>query len=320
VSADLATTSASVIICCYTHERWDDLQTAIASVLAQSPQPEEVVVVVDHNQGLLERLREAFPAVTAVPNVGAPGLSGARNTGLKLVGTEVVAFLDDDARAETGWLAAHVAAYDDARVIGVGGRLDPLWETARPGWFPHDFDWVVGCTHTGVPTTAAPIRNPIGANMSFRTEVLREVGGFSEDLGRVGSRPLGCEETEASIRVVQRNPGSLVWYAPSAIVEHRVTAERSTWVYFRRRCWAEGVSKASVRRLSQEPLEAERTYVTRTLPRAVVSAIRRAVGGDPQGLPRAGAIVAGFILTSLGYLAGLFHLRLGSDRKESTQT
>jgi 2-phospho-L-lactate guanylyltransferase (CobY/MobA/RfbA family) len=52
VPTDLATTSASVIICCYTHERWDDLQTAIASVLAQSPEPEEVVVVVDHNPGL----------------------------------------------------------------------------------------------------------------------------------------------------------------------------------------------------------------------------------------------------------------------------
>ncbi len=233
----------------------------------------------------------------------------------------MVAFLDDDARAEAGWLAAHVAAYDDARVIGVGGRLDPLWETGRPGWFPHDFDWVVGCTHTGVPTTAAPIRNPIGANMSFRTEVLREVGGFSEDLGRVGSRPLGCEETEASIRAVQRNPGSLVWYAPGAVVEHRVTAERSTWEYFRRRCWAEGLSKASVRRLSQEPLE-HRADLRHQDP-ATGRRLRDPAGrsaATAQGLPRAAAIVAGFILTSLGYLAGLFHLRLGRDRKESSQT
>ncbi len=312
--------TASVIICCYTHERWDDLTAAIASALAQSPAPEEVVVAVDHNPGLLERLRDAFPEVTLTPNVGAPGLSGARNTGLKLVGTDVVAFLDDDARAEAGWLSAHVAAYDDERVIGVGGRLDPVWETGRPGWFPHDFDWVVGCTHTGVPETAAPIRNPIGANMSFRTEVLREVGGFSEDLGRVGTRPLGCEETEASIRATQRNPGSLVWYVPTAVVEHRVTAARSTWTYFRSRCWAEGLSKATVRQLSREPLGTERSYVTRTLPRAVVSAVRRAIGGDRHGLPRAAAIVAGVTLTTLGYLAGLVHVRLGRNRKEIPQT
>ena len=61
MSADLAPPSASVVICCYTHERWDDLQAAIASVLAQSPAPEEVLVVVDHNPGLLERLRAASP-------------------------------------------------------------------------------------------------------------------------------------------------------------------------------------------------------------------------------------------------------------------
>ena len=95
----------------------------------------------------------------------------------------------------------------------------------------------------------------------------------------MGTRPLGCEETEASIRAVQRNPGSLVWYAPGAVVEHRVTAQRSTWEYFQRRCWAEGLSKASVRRLSQEPLGTERAYVTRILPRAVVSA-------DPAGRRR----------------------------------
>ena len=312
--------TASVIVCCYTHERWDDLSAAIASALSQSPAPEEVVVVVDHNHGLLERLRDAFSEVTLTPNVGAPGLSGARNTGLKLVGSDVVAFLDDDARAEAGWLSAHIAAYADARVIGVGGRLDPVWETGRPGWFPHDFDWVVGCTHTGVPATAAQIRNPIGANMSFRTEVLREVGGFSEDLGRVGSRPLGCEETEASIRATHRNPGSIVWYVPTAVVEHRVIAARSTWAYFRRRCYAEGLSKATVRQLSREPLGTERSYVTRTLPRAVLSAVRRAIGGDRQGLPRAAAIVAGVALTTLGYLAGLVHVRLGRNRKEIPST
>lgn len=310
--------TASVIVCCYTHERWDDLQAAISSALSQSPPPDEVVVVVDHNPGLLDRLGDAFPEVTLTPNVGAQGLAGARNTGLKLVGSDVVAFLDDDARAEPGWLAAHLAAYDDPRVLGVGGRLDPVWDIGRPGWFPHDFDWVVGCTHTGVPVRPAPIRNPIGANMSFRTEVLREAGGFSEELGRVGGRPLGCEETEASIRATQRHPGGVVWYSPGAVVEHRVPASRSTWTYFRRRCWAEGRSKATVRTLSREPLGTERSYATSVLPRAFLSALRRAVGGDRHGLPRAGAILAGLSLTSLGYLAGLVQIRLGISHKETS--
>ena len=312
--------TASVIICCYTHERWDDLTAAIASALVQSPAPAEVVVVVDDNQGLLERLRDGFPEVTLTPNIGPPGLSGARNTGLKLVGTDVVCVSRRRRRGPRPvWLFRPCRGVRRRALIGVGGRARPGLGDGCPGWFPHDFDWVVGCTHTGVPATAAPIRNPIGANMSFRTEVLREAGGFSEDLGRVGNRPLGCEETEASIRAAQRNPGSLVWYEPSAVVEHRVTAARSTWAYFRRRCYAEGLSKATVRQLSHEPLGTERSYVTKTLPRAVLSAVRRAIGGDRQGMPRAAAIVAGLGLTTLGYLAGLVHVRLGRHRKETLQ-
>ncbi|MEP6816399.1 MAG: glycosyltransferase family 2 protein [Marmoricola sp.] len=304
---------ASVLICCYTLDRWHDLGAAIDSVLAQKPPPVELVVVVDHNPDLLDRLMAERPALAVVPNAGPRGLSGARNTGLKLVGGEIVAFLDDDARARPGWLTAHVAAYDDPRVLGVGGRLEPVWDTGRPGWFPHDFDWVVGCTHTGLPVAPAVIRNPIGANMSFRTDVLREAGGFSEHLGRVGTRPLGCEETEASIRVTQRRPGGVVWYAPAAVVDHRVTADRARWDYYRRRCWAEGWSKATVRRLSQDPLGTERHYATRILPRSFATALRHAIAGDRDSLARAVAIAGGLGLTAMGYAAG--HLDNRSERR-----
>ena len=314
MSSDIA-----VIICCYTLDRWDDLAAAIDSVLAQSvesPAPSELVVVVDHNSELHDRLQTARPELTVVSNAGSRGLSGARNTGLKLVDAEIVAFLDDDARARPGWLAAHLAAYDDPRVLGVGGRIEPIWDTGRPGWFPHDFDWVVGCTHTGVPVVPAQIRNPIGANMSFRTDALREAGGFSEDLGRVGTRPLGCEETEASIRVTQLRPDGMVWYAPDAVVDHRVSADRARWSYYRRRCWAEGWSKATVRQLSNQPLGTERDYATRILPRSVAAAVRQGIMGDRDSLARAGAIAGGLGLTAMGYAAG--HLSNRSERLHRT--
>lgn len=303
-----AAPAASVIICCFTFDRWDDVVASVDSALGQQPAPAEVIVVVDHNPALLDRLEAELlpgrPGLSVVANAASQGLSGARNTGLKLVAGEVVAFLDDDAQACDGWLAGHLAAYDDPRVLGVGGKLVPRWDVSRPGWFPHDFDWVIGCTHTGVPATAAAIRNPIGANMSFRTEVLREVGGFSEDLGRIGSAGAGCEETEASIRVAQRRPDGVVWYVPEAVVQHRVTPNRGTWGYFRKRCVAEGRSKATVRRLSAEPLGTERDYATRILPRSFASAVRSRFDGDPQGLRRAGAIAGGLGLTAYGFARG----------------
>lgn len=303
----------SVVICCYTEDRWDRLMAAVESARGQRPHPREVVVVVDHNPRLLRRLEGRFWAsevVRIVANRESAGLSGARNTGLAEVTSPVVAFLDDDAVAAPGWLAAHAAAYDDNDVIGVGGQVDPDWETGRPGWFPHDFDWVVGCTHTGVPD--GTIRNPIGANMSFRTDALRAVGGFSHRLGRVGTLPLGCEETEASIRVGRHHPGSRVVSVPAARVDHFVGRERGTFAYYRRRCLAEGRSKAYVKELAPEPLETERAYATRVLPRSAAANLRAGVRGDRDSLSRAGAIAAGLTFTVWGYLGA--RVRVAVDR------
>src|SRR6266567_6901037 len=67
----------SVIICAYTEDRWNDLVAAIESVQQQTLSPREIIVVIDHNPGLLERARQHASGVV-VENTGARGLSGAR--------------------------------------------------------------------------------------------------------------------------------------------------------------------------------------------------------------------------------------------------
>ena len=62
------------------------------------------------------------------------------------LGMKVVAFLDDDAQAGSDWLERMLAWYDDPSIIGVGGASEPVWRNGRPGWFPVEFDWVVGGT------------------------------------------------------------------------------------------------------------------------------------------------------------------------------
>src|SRR5688572_6408497 len=135
----------SVVICAYSEERWPDLVAAVASARRQTVSAREVVVVVDHNHGLLERARVHLPDVTVVENTSARGLSGARNSGVAAAQGAIVAFLDDDAVAAPDWLARLVAGYGDARVLGVGGAIDPVWGGNRPGWLPEEFFWVVGC-------------------------------------------------------------------------------------------------------------------------------------------------------------------------------
>jgi len=297
----------SVVICCYTEQRWDDLLAAIESVKAQAAPPAETIVVVDHNPKLLERARAEITGVVVVANRGSRGLAGARNTGVEACKGDVVVFLDDDAAAEPMWLEALLAPYNDEDVLGVGGWIQPSWQGTRPRWFPEEFNWVVGCSYRGSPRDTSRVRNLIGANMSFRREVFDGVGGFREGIGRVGARPLGCEETELCIRANRRWPGRFFVTEPRARVLHRVRPERSQWRYFWSRCYAEGLSKAQVTGLEgmATGLASERAHAVKALPRGVARGVLdTVVVGDPSGLLRGLAIVVGLSVTIAGFVKG----------------
>lgn len=296
----------TVVICAYTSLRWRELEASVASVLAQTRPVHELLLVIDHDDLLVERARRAFAGVRVVPSDGPRGLSGARNTGVRLARGDVVAFLDDDARADPRWLERLASWYDDPRVVGAGGVVTPEFEAGEPDWLPKELHWAVGGTHTGVPTAVAPVRNNFGSNMSFRREALDEVGGFAPALGRGGSAQVCCEETELSIRVAQRRCDCVVLHVPDAIVSHAVPRERATWGYLLRRSWIEGRSKALVARSvgATSGLASERTYVARVLPRGVARGLRDAARGDGAGLLRAAAIVTSLTATAAGYAYG----------------
>lgn len=305
--------TVSVVVCAFAGERWSALVAAVASVERQSLPPARIVVVIDHNPALLTRARARFPNLTVVANRHERGLSGARNTGVERAVGDVVAFLDDDAVAAPDWLECLVSPFAEPTVVGVGGAVVPDWEGGRPAWFPPEFDWVVGCSYVGLPDRPGPIRNPIGANMAYRRQLFDTGEGFRAGLGRVGSLPLGCEETEFAIRATRRDPAARLVYAPAARVAHAVPAQRARPGYFVARCFAEGVSKAVVAGLvgSERGLSAERDYARRVLPRGIVAGVQAAAGGDAAGLLRSAAIVAGFAATALGYAAGRLRRLLG---------
>jgi GT2 family glycosyltransferase len=296
----------SVVICAYTEDRWECLLKSVESIKRQRVPAKEIIIVIDHNPRLFARAQAHIQDVVIVENTQARGLSGARNSGIAVATGVIIAFLDEDARADEDWLARLSNAYNDPQVVGVGGSIVPLWQSGRPSWFPSEFDWVVGCTYTGMPTTTAPVRNLIGCNMSFRREVFATVGGFRNGIGRVGTRPVGCEETELCIRVRQQCPQTTLYYEPQARVHHLVPDSRARWEYFRARCYAEGLSKALVSRLvgAEQGLSSERTYTLRTLPRGVGQGVRDAFRGQLSGLLRVCAIIAGLALTTTGYIVG----------------
>ncbi|WP_338830921.1 glycosyltransferase family 2 protein [Bradyrhizobium sp. 27S5] len=320
---------ASVVICAHTLDRWGELQRAVASVRAQTRAPREIIVVIDNNEALRARAAQEFAGVTVLANAGKPGLSGGRMTGTEHATASVICFLDDDAAADPCWLEDLLEAYRDPAVLGAGGPVVPMWQAPPPSWFPAEFAWVVGCTYAGMDVQDGRIRNPIGANMSVRADVLRRAGGFASDLGRrklgfsvsgrarIGGKAESCEETELCIRASRLFPGGYFAYRQRARVHHVVPAQRATWAYFVNRCLIEGTAKAVLRNLagSGDGLKTEQRYVREVLPRAVASELKAAMLGKFSSARRAGAIVAGFCLTAFAYTA----TRLGGMAEDFSQ-
>ena len=168
---------------------------------------------------------------------------------------------------------------------------------------------------SGATGLGGPVRNPIGANMSLRTSLAIEVGGFDASIGRVGSRPRGCEETELAIRLTMSRPKSVILYVPAAAVDHHVGKERLGFSYFLRRCWHEGLSKATVVRLAglSAGLERERSHVAVVIPAALLRDLRSCASGDLTAFMRVTATIGGLATATAGYLAG--RIRFAAHRR-----
>lgn len=307
--------AVTVVICAFTETRWEQTKAAVQSVLNQQPPPQQTLLVIDHNDALAARARREYPGLSVLESDGEPGLSGARNTGLRAATCGITAFLDDDAVARPNWLASLVEPYSDPRVVSTGGGVYPLWQAGKPRWLPPEFYWVIGCSYRGLPDRTGAVRNPIGANMSMRTTQAIEVGGFYAAVGRTAGKPRGCEETELAIRLTVSQPGSAVVYVPDAAVDHNVTRQRATFRYFMRRNWHEGQSKATVVRLAgaRAGLQHERRHAVAVLPVAVLRDLGCFVRGDATAIVRAVVTVAGFMAAVTGYVTASARSRASSE-------
>jgi glucosyl-dolichyl phosphate glucuronosyltransferase len=292
--------AVSVVIACFTADRWTQLAAAVESTLSQTVPVDEVLVVVDHNEDLAAKVVEQWPSISTLSNRFGRGASGARNTGAQHATSPIVAFLDDDAVAEPTWLERLLEHLDDASVVGVGGGVFPVWEYRRPTWFPEEFAWVVGASYRGMPDDIAEVRNVWAENMAVRRDTFMRVDGFRLNFGKVGTHS-SPEDTDLCIRMAAN--GGHWLYVPNARVAHHVPAARATFAYFVRRSFHEGEGKAALAALSTgKALDSELAYLRRVLPQAIVRNFREALR-QRRLIPAAqsGAILVGLAAAAAGY-------------------
>ena len=222
---------ASIVI--GTRERPESLATTLDSLLALD-YPRFEVIVVDNacttarTRQLLESRYSDAPAIRYAREP-LPGLAAAHNRGLAEARGEIAAFTDDDVLVDRHWLRELARGFelgDD--VACVTGLILPAeletpaqlwlerWVRLNKGYEPKLFD--MGAHRPPgklFPYAAGTFGS--GANMAFRTETLRALGGFDPATG-TGSRARGGDDLAGFFSVL--SAGHTLAYQPAAIVRH----------------------------------------------------------------------------------------------------
>lgn len=209
-----------------THNRAVPLLAALESVVRQSlPAEEWECVVVDNNStdDTAERFaafRSAHPGVRLrmVRETG-PGVSYARNRGLREAAAPLVAFIDDDERVNADFLRAYADFFDThPGAVVAGGRIIAEYPEGRPAWMSRWVEMpIANPMDFGPDVRPFPAgRVPGGGNMAFRRAGLVGYGGFDPSLGRVNGELIGGEENDFFERLLQG--GETIWYVPGAVM------------------------------------------------------------------------------------------------------
>lgn len=223
----------SVIVA--TRDRPGSLAICLDTLLAQD-YPHFNLIVVDNaptSNATANLLRARYSAVRYLRE-DRPGLAVAHNCGLAAVTTPLVAFTDDDVRADPGWLSAIGNAFAVAPTVAcVTGLIVPQsLDSPAQRWLEAYGGFSKGSTRRFFnlgdhqpddplfPYTAG--RFGSGANMAFKTAVLRALGGFDPALG-AGTPAQGGDDLAAFFGVVAG--GYTLIYEPAAIVYHRHHAD-----------------------------------------------------------------------------------------------
>lgn len=197
------TADAALVIC--TRNRPQLLESALTRIEAVGTGETEVIVVDSASDSDETRVvADRFPGVR-YRRVERPGLSIARNEGLKATDRRIVVFTDDDCLPVEGWLEHAVAAFDRTRVAAVTGAMHGLDSEEARRFRP------------AYAKTTSGLDAGHGAVMAFDRRLVLRLGGFDPLLG-AGARWSGAEDLDMFCRVL--STGRLIRHEQRFAVVH----------------------------------------------------------------------------------------------------
>jgi GT2 family glycosyltransferase len=289
----------NVTVIIVTLNRPDCVRRCLNCLIGQQPRPDQLIVVDASADDLTMKVVAEFPDVIYLRNENGFGrMTASRNIGLKRATGDVIAFVDDDSFARPGWLANLLDGYRDADVGAVGGRacngvageecagVNEIGQLKSNGTLTGNF----GADPHGI----IDVDHVMGCNMSYRRDVIAQLGGFREDYpGISGVR----EDSDMCVRV--KKLGLRIVFNSLAVVDH-IGAPQAVGRRFDAR-YEFYIQRNHLTLLVRNygPFSARLwRYLAHNAVNAIWEFVRR-IGG---GLARLGAVVAG---TIVGLSAGM---------------
>lgn len=286
-----------------TYNRGASLEKLLTSLGALEPSDSILaeVIIVDNgstdNTGeiLLREKRKRNRFDFRVSKEASKGKSSALNQGIGLARGEILIVVDDDVVVHHRWMTEHWECHRVSEFGAVQGRVLPgVDPQGRPADLSRLREYNIPIVDYG--GGIRPIRGFTGTNVSFKRDIVRQVGLFNP---RLGPGALGfSEDTEYSIRM--RRAGFKIGYNPGAIVYHELNPERYGRAYNRRAEYRKGVSRSIYRQDS---------ICFKVLPDLMAQCMRYGIY-RLLGKAQKAYKTEGRILKSWGYLSG----KLGSSK------
>ena len=239
----------SVVVC--TYERHALLKDTLICLLTQSLAGLDgyEIIVVDNsaNHNSAKVAADGYRNDPAINYVIAdiPGLSHARNIGLKTSRYPIVAYVDDDVIVPEHWAETVMAAFatTSRKTAAVGGKVLLAMPFPAPGWLHPSLLGYLGHFDRGAKMiTLKKGSGIIGCNMAFDRQALLSVGGFDEELGRRGGAENLLSNEELKVTRALQKLGREIIYAPAAVLQHIVHPSRLSKDWFRQRFRWQAVS------------------------------------------------------------------------------
>jgi GT2 family glycosyltransferase len=300
----------SVIVPTYSLDRYDDFSECVDSLLAQTYDDVEIVIIVDGNETVHERAREDYGGKNDVVIYASHDDAGPltrANMGVVQASGELVALTDDDAVPSETWVEELVDAYERHDAIAVGGRIEPEWIAGKAEFIPEEFYFLIGATHRGFPEEEQEVRNTFGANLAFDRDVYLKLGGIKQ--GGIDPSQVQGRETEFCARM-RKAYGKGVIYTPDAVVSHKIYQYRTEPEWLVRRAFWQGYSKRAMEHLVPESSSEESDQLRRLLFEFIPSRIWALLTGPSETkLKQLVMLIVLLAATGIGYSYGILRWR-----------